>query len=132
MEEIIEKIKEFHGHLGPYVVIGYKMGLIANQKLGSDPFFKKAVVWTHEKPPMSCVIDGIQFSSGCTTGKASLLVEYGDIPKAKFTNKNGKEIQIMLKPKIKNEIEANVNGKNLESFAKDLFKRPDFELFEII
>jgi len=39
MEEILKKIEQFHGHIGPYVIIGYKMGEISTNNLGKDPFF---------------------------------------------------------------------------------------------
>ena len=40
MDETLDLIEKFHGHLGPYVVLGYRIGLIANEKLGKDPFSK--------------------------------------------------------------------------------------------
>jgi len=80
MEETLSKIEQFHGHLGPYAVIGYKMGKIAKKQLGSDPFSKEAVIWTGTKPPLSCIIDGIQISSGCTLGKGNISIRQDGVP----------------------------------------------------
>ena len=79
MNETLKQIEKFHGHIGPYAVIGYRMGLVANKKLGSDPFLKKAVVFTGTNPPLSCIVDGIQISSGCTFGKGNIRVEKGKL-----------------------------------------------------
>jgi formylmethanofuran dehydrogenase subunit E len=131
MNEELNRIEKFHGHLGPYVVIGYRMGKIANRILGPDPFSKDAVVWTENTPPMSCVVDGIQISSGCTLGKGNIKVEQGDIPKVAFTNKDGKQIKIKLKIEIKNEIDNSVTEENITSYSQEIFQRLDEELFEI-
>ena len=107
MDETLKQIERFHGHLGPYAVIGYKMGEKANKLLGSDPFSKSAVVWAGSTPPMSCIIDGIQLSSGCTLGKGNLSVNSDGLPKARFTNNNGKQIEIVLRSSVwsKGELE---------------------------
>lgn len=131
MNETLRQIERFHGHLGPYAIIGYKMGEIANKKLGSDPFSKKAVVWTGTTPPLSCIIDGLQMSSGCTLGKGNILVHQGDSPKVQFTNKNGKKIEITLKSSIEQEIDTTVTEENIVSFSEKFYRRTDQELFDI-
>jgi formylmethanofuran dehydrogenase subunit E len=131
LHEELKKIEGFHGHLGPYVVVGYRMGKIANEKLGSDPFTKKAVVWTGTKPPISCMIDGIQLGSGCTAGKGNLEIKNKNTPKATFSNNNGKNIEINLKETIRNEIDTTVNEENITRYSEKLFRKKNQELFEI-
>jgi len=132
MNEILKQIEQFHGHLGPYAVIGYKMGEIANQVLGSDSFSKKAVVWTGTTPPVSCIIDGIQMSSGCTLGKGNISINSADgTPKACFTDNDGKHVEIMLKASIKHEIDTTVTEDNIVRFSEQLYQRSNQELFEI-
>ena len=131
LNQELKNIEQFHGHIGPYAVIGYRMGKIANEKLGKDPFNKKAQVWTSDVPPMSCVIDGIQMSSGCTIGKGNLKLSFGKTPKALFLTNDGKQIEIHLLESIKNEIDTNVNEQNLINYSEKLFKKPDKELFKI-
>lgn len=132
LDETLKRIEQFHGHLGPYAVIGYKMGLIANEKLGKDPFSKKAVVYTGTTPPISCIVDGIQMSSGCTTGKGNLIVKNESIPKAIFTSGENKQFEIVLKKTIKDEIDTSVNKDNMISYSEKIFDRPDEELFDIL
>lgn len=131
MNKILDDIKKFHGHIGPYVIIGYKIGIIANKLLDSDPFSKKVKVWTKKFPPMSCVIDGIQLSSGCTIGKGSIIVKNGEFLKTEFSNNEGKKIQISLKMQIKEDIEQNVKKDNMESYSKKILQMLDSDLFNI-
>jgi len=132
VNETLKQIEQFHGHIGPYAVIGYRMGLIAKKKLGSNPFSKNAVVWTGTTPPISCIVDGIQISSGCTYGKGNIIVKNKGIAKAEFSNKDGKQFQIFLKPEIKNEIDTKVTEENMIDYSEKMFDKSDEELFEII
>lgn len=61
----------FHGHLGPWLVLGLRAGIRA-RRLGGSPLSRRAVVWCPAKTPYSCFIDGIQFAAGCTLGKANI------------------------------------------------------------
>lgn len=132
LNETLKKIEQFHGHLGPYAVIGYRMGLIANEKLGKDPFSKKAIVYTGTTPPLSCIVDGIQISSGCTLGKGNLIVKSDCIPKALFSTDEGNRLEIVLKEIIQNEIDVNVTEENIISYSEKIFDKSDEELFEIL
>ena len=132
MDKELKKIEEFHGHLGPFVVIGYKMGEIANQKLGKNSFTKKAIVLTGIKPPVSCIIDGIQISSGCTLGKGNIKVKTDGIPKAVFTNNDNEKVEIMLKKEIQREINTTVTKENMAEYSEKIFKKSNQEIFDII
>lgn len=132
MDEILKRIEQFHGHLGPYAIIGYKMGKIANQHLGVQPFSKHVIVRTGTTPPVSCIIDGIQLSSGCTLGTGKISVLNEGTPKATFTNNNGRSIEIILKSHIREEIDTSVTEDNIVEYSIQLYEKPDNELFEII
>jgi len=132
MDETLKQIEKFHGHLGPYAVIGYRMGLIANQKLGSDPFCKKAKVYTGTTPPISCIIDGIQLSSNCTLGKGRIQVEDKNTAKAEFTSEKDEKLTIMLKPSVRNEIDTTVTQENMIQYSEKIYTKSDEELFEIL
>jgi formylmethanofuran dehydrogenase subunit E len=132
MKKVFEEIKKFHGHIGPYAVLGYRMGLIANQKLGDGPFEKNTIVWTDTEPPLSCLVDGIQISSGCTLGKGSIKIQKDiDNLKAEFSNKKGEKILIMIKSAIRKEIDENVTEENIKLYSEDFIQRSDSELFKI-
>lgn len=131
MDETLKTIENFHGHLGPYAVLGYKMGKIACEKLGTDPFGKKVTVSTGTTPPISCIVDGIQLASGCTLGKGNITVTTEKIPKAVFSNKKGEKITISLREKIQEEIDTKVTEENIIAYSEDMYNRLNADLFHI-
>jgi len=132
MDETLKQIEKFHGHLGPYAIIGYKMGEIANKKLGFDPFCKKAKVYTGTTPPVSCIIDGIQMSSSCTLGKGRIQVEDKNLAKAEFMSNEKEKITVILKSEIRNEIDTTVTEENMIEYSEQIYTKSDEELFEIL
>lgn len=132
MQDILKTIETFHGHLGPYAVLGYKMGKIASERLGSNPFEKHVIVSTGTTPPISCLIDGIQLGSGCTLGKGNITVKNENIAKAEFSHKNGEKMTILLDTKIQKEIEENVTEENIISYSEDMYNRKNSDLFQIL
>ena len=130
-DEILRRISEFHGHLGPFVVVGYRMGEVANRLLGADAFAKTAVALTGGKPPRSCVIDGIQLSSGCTIGKGTIgLVDQGEVASIFLSKKDRRRVKISLRQDKLEEISSVQRG-DMEELARKLYSLDDEELFEI-
>lgn len=69
----LDLARSYHGHLGPFLVIGIKMGNRAIRELQPEDCFQlHADVYCPESPPPSCIIDGIQLSTGCTMGKRNI------------------------------------------------------------
>ena len=129
VDVLIERGSEFHGHLGPFLVVGIKMGIIALKKLNSSGYSDmSAVVETGTTPPISCLIDGIQISTGCTLGKGNIKVNANKKPKAVFTN-GEKSLDIELKPEILKRI---VESGAVEESAGRIAKMTDEELFNVI
>lgn len=86
-DEVMKGAVKFHGHLGPFLVLGIRAGLLANSFLGKDCFKMKAIVTTDPHPPNSCFVDGIQFATGCTMGKRNIVL------------RKGKETSVLLRKK---------------------------------
>lgn len=126
-------LKTFHGHLGPYVVLGYRMGRLALEKTGSKGHFDiTAEVATLLEPPPSCLLDGLQIGCGCTLGKRNITVRESDKPaEALFTAKSGRKALIRLKPGIPDLIRTLVAKEGVEAAGEDLMKRDASTLFEI-
>ena len=83
-KDLLEGAVKFHGHLGPFLILGLRAGLSGIDYLGKDYFELSAKVETTLHPPHSCFIDGIQFSSGCTAGKFNLEVKATDVLSVEF------------------------------------------------
>jgi len=101
LNELVAVGTRFHGHLGPYLVAGIRMGLLALELLGSDGYFGiVAESETGSATPLSCLTDGIQLGSGCTTGKGNLRVLDEKTACARFFLDDGRAATIALRPEI--------------------------------
>lgn len=97
---------ELHGHLGIYAIIGSKMGLFAREVLGAGHDELHIVSLAGSKPPVSCLNDGLQVSTGATLGHGLISIKQVDrpLPAAEFTYK-GTSVSISLKETIMNDID---------------------------
>jgi pyrimidine-specific ribonucleoside hydrolase len=104
---------ELHRHLGVYAIIGVKMGIRAREYFdtGVDEF--SAISFAGSIPPLSCMNDGIQVSTGATPGHGLLTVknEEPTTPSALFTYMDRK-IKVTLKPEITNKINSELKEIN--------------------
>src|SRR3989442_7937346 len=89
-------LQRFHGHLGVYVTLGLRMGEIGKRRFGHYKGLH-ARVESQPEPPMRCVLDGIQFSSGCTRGKGKIGLESATDPAGTF-GEEGRRLRGALKP----------------------------------
>jgi formylmethanofuran dehydrogenase subunit E len=123
----LQQLKRFHGHLGPYVVIGYRMGSEALDKLQGR---LHATVMTGNRPPISCIVDGIQFSASCTMGKGNINIEEVGEAKARFVSAN-RVMEIRLKDVVKMRIDRTTTKETEEAVALALFGEVIENLFDI-
>ena len=127
-----EAIK-FHGHLGPYLILGILAGEAALKKLKCKKYFGLDVkVWGANKKPKSCLIDGLQLSTGATYGKSNIQKLNGFIIKIKFHNRiNNKIITLKLKDSMVKRLKAAKTHKDSELLARKLYKISHSELFDL-
>lgn len=129
-DSVVQQAAAFHGHLGPYLVLGLRMGILAKNILGNDPFTMTAEIHTRKTPPHSCILDGVQFSSGCTLGKGNIIVKEDDQLYGIFS-KDSSTVQITIKREILTTI-PKVPKKELEVHAQHLLTKNDEELFDVV
>jgi formylmethanofuran dehydrogenase subunit E len=72
--EWLAQVVQFHGHLGPSVFAGARMGMIGLRAVEAKGCFDVEVTCEgpFAKPPQSCFLDGIQVATGATMGKRTL------------------------------------------------------------
>lgn len=127
--ELLEA-KQFHSHLGPYLVIGMKMGNFIRTTLGNKPFSYRIHTSVGLTPPTSCVIDGLQITTPCTVGNSMIRVEeLGDI--AAWAQQDDRRIELQLKSAVRKRIDNDTTRENEENIAQDLWETEIEELFEI-
>ena len=131
-EEFLSGAVEFHGHLGPYLVLGLKAGLYANQIFGREPMKTEAFIQSKTTPPQSCFADGVQFTTGCTLGKGNISLKEGEGLLVTF-KKNSQKLTLKLKKGIIEEINSLPDQEEAwEDLAMDLYQREIEEIFEIV
>ena len=104
---------ELHRQLGVFSIIGVKMGIRAREyfNTGVDEFNTTSYAGSY--PPLSCMNDGLEVSTGSTAGHG-LLTVVNDIPPsaaAEFTYMNRK-LRLTLKPQITEKIISDLKDIN--------------------
>jgi len=72
--EWLAQVVQFHGHLGPSVVAGARVGMIGLRAVEAKGYFDVEVTCEgpFAKPPQACFLDGVQVATGATMGKRTL------------------------------------------------------------
>lgn len=98
----IKESGRFHGHIGPWLILGWRCGRYGAQKLMGSPFEILVLVECPAKPPASCFIDGIQTGSGCTMGKGNINHRRRNgVCRAFFQHLgNGRRLLIQVRPEL--------------------------------
>jgi formylmethanofuran dehydrogenase subunit E len=126
----VRDLAAFHGHLGPYIVLGYRIGKHVRERFCNDPFRMEAKVYCSGTPPESCLADGVQLGSGCTLGKRNIeIVVSGEV---RCTFSTGGKTLVVTPRKFP------LPGKNaepdyeaaIEEIAEHMYDLPDNDLFE--
>jgi formylmethanofuran dehydrogenase subunit E len=135
-QAIIEFARQLHGHIGPYLVIGLKMGEAAKKALNIsdvESTHLRADVAVPLYPPFSCLLDGIQVSTTCTIGNQRLQFNNSKTIQATFfVEENGKTVKITLSKPLSKILEQMKKRDKLdEAYAWELAKLPENQLFQI-
>ena len=94
----LQEVVDFHGHLCPGVVIGYRAAKAAMDSMGLSRAYDEELVCVVEND--SCSVDAIQYMTGCTFGKGNFI--FHDYGKQVFTlgsrQRPGRAVRISLRP----------------------------------
>ena len=115
---IVAITNEFHEHLGIYSILGAKMGLRAREyfHVGIDEL--EILTFAGSNPPVSCLNDGLQTSTGATLGHGTIMLGEGPVsPKARFSFKNG-IIERQVRQEIRKKIKEDV-GYGVQTYGPD-------------
>ncbi len=130
-EEALRLLERFHGHLGPYLVLGYRMGVAARRELCAGPFDLVAEVCSGRSPPMSCMADGIQVGAGCTTGKGTLRVRGERRCEAMFMTRGGRGLRARVLPEALGRINVGATEAEVVALSRELMVEPEERLLAI-
>jgi len=124
-----QDLARFHGHLGPYIVLGYRIGRYACENLSKNPFSLSARVYCSGTTPESCLADGVQLGSGCTLGKGNIRVVLSDEVKCEFTTE-GRHLMVTPKPFSLPE-ESDDYELLIERYSEEMYRMDSAELFDV-
>lgn len=136
MNNIIKKATDFHGHLGPFLVIGVRMGLIGLRELKLKKGTKKLHIAASLKysVPFSCVLDGIQVTTGCTFGNQKLTIKNSSGIAAEFQLPNKKQVTVAVNQTAFNRLKRKLlsekaSNHETEELAQLIAAIPEKDLF---
>ena len=123
----------FHGHLGPYLILGILAGESALKKIKCKKFFGLEVkVWGAQQKPQSCLIDGLQLSTGATYGKGNIKKGAGSKIKIEVSlRQEQKGIIINFKDSLMARLAAAKTHQACELLAKKLYRSDYSKLFRL-
>lgn len=119
----LRDLVRFHGHSCPGLLIGYRAGKIAMDRLGAKRSADEELVAVVEND--SCAVDAIQCLTGCTLGKGNLFLR--DYGKQVFTvarRPSGRGVRVALRPDA-------FDRRDRKSASRALSVKGDEELFRI-
>jgi formylmethanofuran dehydrogenase subunit E len=122
-KELLEKAVRLHGHLGPFLVLGLKMGLRAKEILGEELGW--CALETVNCKPYLCAVDGIK----TVMESDAVTVRKGEGLTFKCDGVNGKEVIIRVKKALVKKY-AEGPWEKCEEFAHEVIRSDDRQLFE--
>ena len=120
----LKEAEKFHGHLGPYLVLGILAGELALKRLRCKKYFDLDIkVRGAKNKPKSCLIDGLQLSTGATYGKGNINKLDGACIKIEFQNRlNNRRLTLRFKDSLIQKLKEAETHRDSEALAKQLYK----------
>ena len=109
--ETVVLTSEFHTHLGIYSIIGAKMGLRAREHFGVGLDELAVTTFAGRKPPVSCLNDGLQASTGATLGHGTISVADVSTPRPRAHFSCGEDtVCLELKEAYWQQVRKDIGG----------------------
>lgn len=101
---------EHHRHLGIYSIIGAKMGIRAREILEAPLDSIKVISFAGNKPPLSCLNDGLQVSTGASLGRGTIKISPLNSQMAAAFIYKDQKLTLRIKEKIVQRIKADIQA----------------------
>jgi formylmethanofuran dehydrogenase subunit E len=120
----------FHGHNGPFLALGYKLGqYLVNQLKPKGIMDLTLTVRTRLEKPYTCLIDGLQCSTFATIGKGNLRIKDCRTKTISvIAARNTKKLKILVNYRAMKICQTDGD---LRKAARLILKTPDRILFTI-
>jgi formylmethanofuran dehydrogenase subunit E len=135
LAQLINEANSFHSHLGPFLVLGIRLGYEGLEALASkkgDPHVYVTMKLEYQVP-ISCTLDGVQTATGCTFGNKRLRLKESKDISAIFERKQ-KKVEIKINQNIIQYLTTRISidksdKENLHQIAYEIASKPSKELF---
>ncbi len=132
MLSLLDAAGEFHGHIGPWLALGLRAGLLARRRLTRNPFQLRAVVRCPERRPYTCFIDGVQFASGCTMGKGNIRHVPSRQVSVMFDAPGRRRLAVAVRAEAARAVRmSGADAAAVERLGRAIFRRPLEKLFVV-
>ena len=137
LESAIKNAEKLHGHLGPFLVIGVRIGIIAKRILNFSIEGNSKLQAEAKIPlltPFSCILDGIQATTSCTIGNQKLRIENSKKEIAvHFKLQNSERtLKVLVNPKMIEKLLNRISEDDPnEKLAWEIARMPESQLFTV-
>lgn len=126
-----------HGHVGPWNVLGYRMGRFVLRELGTSWGSHEYIVTAHIPActPYSCILDGLAVATGNSEGRLDLLWSEVALPEfihVSVRRASDRKLVLVFEPcaeYLKRISQGTVH--DLERQSRECEKMPEEELFRV-
>jgi len=135
-EEGLARAVSFHGHRGSFLIVGLRMGALILRELGTKGHWPLRIRCFAARPPVSCFVDGLQLSTGCTLGKGNISAEDRNACEARAELEDEYGIRVVvvrLRDEVRERIESSFGQcEEVEAEIENyLLRASEEELFQI-
>ena len=131
------ELKQVHGHVGPWNVLGWRMGKAALRELGGTwgQHELDIICYIPLKTPYSCIADGLVVGTGNSLGRLDIrlgeVMTMADVH-VSVRRKDGTGPVLLLKPKVEYlEKIRSQPDEQLDALAHECGRLPEEKLFTI-
>ena len=135
VETCLSRVLDYHGHLGPWAVIGYRVGERALRESGLQRSSKDLIV-VHRCPEAvryTCMLDGLHAATGASIGKLTLkhkVVPAEQLGTVVVNRAHGRQYHFTINPELVSAI-LNLDHEHQISEARRVAALPDEKLFHV-
>ena len=134
----LNRAVDFHGHLGPFVTLGVRLGLAGLREIRARNDSNKLhiTVTVENRLPFSCAVDGIQVVTGCTVGNKRLKIRRGKSLAAAFQIQGAESVRVIVNKVALDDLKRRVlsqrpTSDELRKVALDIASMSEKRLFTI-
>jgi formylmethanofuran dehydrogenase subunit E len=136
----LEHVVQIHGHLGPWVVAGVRLGMAGTAAADAKGHFdvEATCEGPFVKPPERCFLDGIQVGTGATFGKDTIhWVKTEKIVVKVRNTRTGKTVEVRPTPKLMGILKPagqdseKPSEEQIERIAREIAVMPNAKLLTV-